>query len=133
MDEGVLEAARVIRPNLIELVGPAADELDAQIAKLLTEHAAGQDVTTKLCSILNEGEATSDFLEVVLADAPRYRPPIVVDADLRTRGYTPLPGDIGAPQADRYICPQGDYVWYQLAVGAAIPLCKTHQTALVPG
>lgn len=133
MDHGILEAARVIRPNLTELVGPAAEELDARIAELLAADAAGKDVTVELRSLFANDDATQSFLDAVLGDAPHYRPPSILPSDLRGPGFTQLAGDVAAPHANRYVCPLGDYVWYRLLVGATVPLCGTHQITLVQG
>jgi hypothetical protein len=135
MDKGVFEAARVIRPYLKDLVGPAAEQLDNRIADLLGAADRGQDVTAELHLLLDGDEATSSFLGAVLADAPHYRPPTMQEDQLRRDGvynYNPLAGDVGPVlHAGKYSCPQGDYVWYRAAVGAAIPPCPTHGPGLI--
>jgi hypothetical protein len=132
MDEGVLEAARVIRWYLPELVGPAAEEVDLQLAGLLAAMAGGEDVKVRVRAVLEGHVGTRVFLEAVLEDAPEYRPPQVKSGSHRTAGYSPLPGDPGPIPADKFYCPDGDYVWYQQAVGVPVPECKTHHRALVP-
>jgi hypothetical protein len=135
MDDGVLESARAIRPYLEDLVGPGAHELDERIAGLLAAAARGEDVSTDLWTLLESDEATSAFLEAVLADAPVYRPP-AVQPDFRRRSdrtYQPLAGDV-APvmHAGKFACPRGDYVWYRPAVGVPVPSCPTHGLRLGP-
>jgi hypothetical protein len=136
VDEGVLEAARAVRPYLTTLVGDAtADDLDMRIAVLLAA-ASQEDVTERLCELLNANEATAAFLEEVLADSPNFRPPDMQPQYIRPvergpGGIERLAGDIGVVlHAGRYACPKGDFVWYRPAVGAAIPACPTHGPGL---
>jgi len=74
-DEGVLEAARAIRPYLTDLVGPAAEQLDRRIAELLAAAVQGENVADTVRSLLDSREVTMDFVAEVLADVPHYRPP----------------------------------------------------------
>ena len=73
-DDGVLEAARAIRPYLSDLVGPAkAGALDRRIA----DHLAGPAVSVaELRSLLEEQEDTAWFLSRVLSDRPGTGRPI---------------------------------------------------------
>jgi hypothetical protein len=134
-EEGALEAARAIRPYLPRLVGPAADTLDRRIAELLNA-ARTEQVVAAVCSLLNDNETTRDFLAEILSDAPHYRPPSLQPGNLAGRssggsGYKPLAGDFGSVlHVGKYVCPQGDYVWYRPAVGAPIPVCPTHRFGL---
>jgi hypothetical protein len=132
MNEGVLEAARAIRPYLDDLVGPAAAEFDARIATLLAAATAGVDVVPELQSILGSPEGTSSFLEGVLADGPLYRPPEWQPPSYRELGYQSLAGDVGPIRhAGKYRCLKGDYVWYRPTVGTDIRSCPTHGLVLV--
>lgn len=91
MDEGVLEAARAVRPYLAEFMDSAvAAEVDAELAGLLATAAGGEDVEGRLRAVLEADEATGVFLERVLEDAPDFRPPQVV-SELTSR-YSGLPG-----------------------------------------
>jgi hypothetical protein len=129
VNEGVLEAARVIRPYLKTLVGPAADDLDGQIAELLAAAGRGEEVAAVLGSLMARDEATAAFLDEVLADAPLYRPPEVQPDYLRSAA--PPPGDVGTVlHAGKYACPGGDYVWYRPAISVPIPECPTHGPGL---
>lgn len=131
MDEGVLEAARAVRPYLAEFVGPSvATDVDAELAGLLAAAAGGDDVEDRLRAVLEAREATSVFLERVLEDAPNFRPPQVVSE--LTRRYIDLPGEPPPVPADKFCCPHGDYVWYRPEVGVPVPHCQTHHCALEP-
>ena len=132
MDEGVLEAARAIRWYLPELVGPAAEEVDRQLAEALAATAGGEDAKRRVRVVLDGHEGTRAFLSAVLDDAPEYRPPQVRSGSSRGAGYSPLPGPPGPIDADKFCCPCGDYVWYRQEVGVPVPACKTHHRALVP-
>jgi hypothetical protein len=136
-DEGLLEAARSIRHYLPDLVGPAADQLDRQVAELLATAGRGENTTAALRSLLNSNSVTKNFVAKVLADAPHYRPHDLQPDYLRTGGMQPPPGTIGLPgpggpvlHAGKYSCPHGDYVWYRSAVGVPVKGCPTHHCPL---
>ena len=131
MDEGVLEAARAVRPYLAEFVGPAlAADVDAELARLLAGAAGGDDVEAGLRTVMQAHEATSVFLERVLEDAPSFRPPRVVSA--LTKRYSGLPGQSSPVPADKFRCPYGDYVWFRPEVGIQAERCPSHHCALEP-
>lgn len=77
-DEGVLEAARAIRPYLDRLVeSPGAGaELDRQLAAELGQVSDPSAAAGRLQILLEQHEDTAWFLGRVLADAPDHRPPI---------------------------------------------------------
>jgi len=132
-DEGVLEAARLLRPYLPQLMTPtAAEKLDRQVASLLDDAAGGQNVTARLWELLGENRFTRTFLRKVLADAPAYRPPDVKRRD-RRRGPGELPGERTPVQADKFVCPNGHYTWYRQAVEEAMPRCPSDGLELVRG
>src|SRR6266513_2274731 len=110
-DDGVLAAARAIRPYLAELVGPDSAMLDQQIADLLNDPPDDVEAADQLRVLLEVGEDTRWFLAEVLRDAPDYRPPYHQPRYLRGPGGTGLPaGDLGPVlHAGTYRCPQGDY------------------------
>jgi hypothetical protein len=130
MDDGVLEAGRAIRPYLVQLVGEkSAPTLDAEISGMLCEAARGIDVGGRLRALLDRRRETELFLEEVLNDAPRFRPPDMQPAfaSPTRRAFELLAGDVGPIlHAGRYACPGGDYVWYRPSVGAPVPDCPDH-------
>jgi hypothetical protein len=129
VDEGIREAARAVRPFLMEFLGrEVADELDAHLAALLMNAAAEDDVDERLRTALQAHEATQVFLQRVLDDAPAFRPPSVVSET--TRAYGGLPGDSSPVSADKFTCPYGDYVTYRMEVGAEVEQCPTHHCPL---
>lgn len=133
-DDGVLEAARTIRPYLTDLVGPdAAGPLDRQIADHLNSSAGRVQTSSQLQMVLDEHEDTRWFLAETLADAPHYRPPYLQPPYVpRGAGGMASPaGDAGLIGANRYTCPRGgDYIWYQPEIGTPVPDCPTHQVPL---
>jgi len=132
MDDSLFEAARVIRPFLSRLAGPAAaGEVDGQIADLLDRAAKGEDTAAALREVLDSREATREFTRRVIADAPHYRPPELQPH--RLRGIYPgeLPGTQQYISVPKYVCPQGDTVWYRYSVGLKVPMCETHHLLLV--
>ena len=128
---GILAAARAVRPFLPDLIGPEADQMDGRLAVLLGAARRGEDVTGSVRLVLEEHEATADFLVEILADAPRYLPPDVRPENLQVRGYQGLPGPGDPVDIEVYKCEKGDYTYYQLAADDPVPLCRTHRTKLV--
>jgi plasmid stabilization system protein ParE len=133
-DDGVVAAARAIRPYLAELVGPtAADSLDRRLADLLNRAPDQPETVTRLRALLEEHKDTTGwFLIEALADAPQYRPPYQQPRYLsRQTGGLALPAGDPAPiSAARFSCRGGDYVWYRPEVGAPVPDCPTHHVTL---
>ncbi|HLM89367.1 MAG: hypothetical protein ACLPN6_31160 [Streptosporangiaceae bacterium] len=134
--EGLLEAARAIRPYLPDLVGPAADQVDHEIAELLAAHGRGDNVIPALWSLLARHAATRDFVTEVLADEPHYRPPGLqpgyqCPAERGTPGTHLIAGNVGPVHVGKYLCPKDDYIWYRPAVGVTVPLCPTHGRDLI--
>lgn len=133
----MLEAARAVRPYLAALTGPRAGALDAKLAQGLAASHAGQDATAFLRTVLESDDVTSAFLEAVLADAPKHRPPDLQPANPRgapaDTGMQLPPGDVGPVlHAGKWACPLGDYVWYRPAIGTPVPPCPTHGPGLAP-
>jgi hypothetical protein len=112
--EAVLEGARCIRPYLPEFLGAAAAECDRQLADLLAQAQQGQAVDGQILTLLKSHPKTWQWLKEFLA------------AKATGKGYEQLPGSSGAVSAQKYVCPQGDYVWYQRSAGIPIPTCPTH-------
>jgi hypothetical protein len=128
-DEGVIEAARAIRPHLNDLVGPATAEfLDRRIVDQLTGPADRTHIASRLRALLEERQHTAWFLGRVLSDRPLYRPPY--HQPTYHRDIVSPAGDPGIVVADRYACPQGDYVWYRPELGTPVPDCPTHHILL---
>jgi hypothetical protein len=131
-DAGVVEAGRAIRPYLADLIGQqAAADLDRQLANTLSDQAEPATRAGLLRELLDARDTTRWFLGEVLADAPDFRPPYEQTRYQRTpRGADPI-GNPGVTAADRYSCPQGDYVWYRPDIATPVPVCPTHHVALV--
>ena len=126
-DEGVLEAARAIRPYLDRLVESpdAAADLDRQLADELGQVSDPPASARRLRVLLGQHEDTAWFLGRVLADAPDYRPPYHQPGYI-TRGTASPAGDAMPIAAARYNCPVcGNYVWYRPDVGTPVPRCRT--------
>jgi hypothetical protein len=130
--EGVLEAARAIRPYLDRLVESpdAAAELDRQLAGELGQASDPSATARRLRILLEQHEDTAWFLDKLLADAPDHRPPYH-QPGYRTRGIASPPGDPMPIAAARYNCPvRGDYVWYRPDMGTPVPRCPTDDVLL---
>jgi hypothetical protein len=129
-DDGVLEAARAIRPYLGDLIGPAqASAIDDLIAREFNSPASLAETAGRLRVLLEEHEDTAWFLTRVLADPSLHRPPYV--QQVRYRGIISPAGDPYLVAADRFACPRGDYAWYRPEIGTPIPVCPTHHLTLI--
>jgi hypothetical protein len=129
-NDGVLEAARAIRPYLKDLVDDpvAAGILDRRIAEQLTGPADRAAAATRLRALLEGQEDTAWFLNRVLTDEPHYRPPY--QQPTYQRDMVALAGELSQVEADRYACPVGDYVWYRPDIGTPVPECPDHHVPL---
>ena len=125
-DEGVIEAARAIRPYLNDLVGPA----DAALVdrRIVSEFAAG--VGQVGAGTANCGQCWRN------TRTPHGSWGGYSCGTSRTTGRRTISrsagaacarpsGDPGSVEAARYICPHGDYVWYRPDVGTPVPACPT--------
>lgn len=112
--DDILEAARCIRFHLPGLVGDAAAQLDQQIAKLLAQAKTDQTVHSQLLELLKSRPQTRDWMAEFLS------------SQRSSKGFERLPGSSQAIAAPKYICAEGDYVWYRRSAGATVPTCPTH-------
>ena len=121
--EDILDAARTIRPYLGDLLETeSAKEIDGQLAHLLAKANSGQPVENLILELLAAHEATRDWMNRFLLN--RQQPE-------HQRTFSPLPGRVSPLiNAPKYVCPQGDYVWYRPRVGTIPPLCPTHNLPL---
>lgn len=116
--EDVLEGARSIRPYLPELLGADFEQVDQQLADLLEQAKAGQQVDRQLLEILKSRPKTRNWTAEFLS------------SEQVSKGYQCPPGRAGAVSAPKYICPEGDYIWYQRSAGTSAPACPTHKCDL---
>lgn len=129
-DDGLVEAAKALRPYLAGLVGAEqAPHWDAEVAELL---AVGQQDRAAAVRRLIESDA--DVLQWVedLLDDPRRLPPEL--QRVRTSQYAPGLGSGDFVEADRFVCPQADhYVRYRAQVGEDMGICPDHKCPLIRG
>ncbi|MDZ8263545.1 hypothetical protein [Nostoc sp. ChiQUE01b] len=118
--EGVLDCARSIRPFLQELLGDDAVQVDGQLAELLAQAKAGQQVHEQILELLKSYPNTYNWIVEFLSEKQV------------SKGFEKLAGQAQAISAQKYICPQGDdYIWYRRVIGATIPICPTHSVLLI--
>ncbi|NEZ55825.1 hypothetical protein [Adonisia turfae] len=117
----ILEAAKIIRQFLPNLLESQASEFDQQLADLINRHQAGEPLVNQITSLLASNSETCKWMHDFLGTD-----------STRTRGgeFSPLPGlpNIDAP---RYVCPENDYIWHHIDGSDPIPNCPTHNCALV--
>jgi hypothetical protein len=129
-EESVLEAARAIRAYLPDLVGDEAPEVDRQVSELFEAQSSGEEITERLVELLSARSATREWAARLIGDE-RLLPPEV--SALMDRGLSRPPGPPGVINAARYVCPEGDYVWYRLSVSEPVGSCPSHGAVLEPG
>ncbi|MEW6497220.1 MAG: hypothetical protein AB1589_32665 [Cyanobacteriota bacterium] len=113
--EDVIEGARAIRSYLPELLEPEAAVLvDQKLANLLAEAKAEKSVDKQILELLKSYTTTRNWLAEFLS--PKQV----------SKGYQRLPGSSQAISAQKYVCPEGDYIWYQRSIGMPTPTCPTH-------
>ncbi|HEY9659603.1 MAG TPA: hypothetical protein V6C65_14180 [Allocoleopsis sp.] len=112
--EEILECARAIRPFLPELLGAEAEQVDRQLAELLAQAKVGQQVDAQILELLKSHSKTRQWAAEFLS--PKEVP----------KGFDRLPGNMDSVSAQKYVCPQGDYIWYRRSVGVPIPICPSH-------
>lgn len=110
----ILEGARLIRAYLPELLGDQAQVVDHDIAILLAQAQQGETVDEPLLALLKHHEATYLWIGEHLSTQPI------------SKGFERLPGHGSTITARKFMCPYGDYVWYQRSTGQVIPQCPTH-------
>jgi hypothetical protein len=95
----ILTAARSIRAEVPSLLGQQGARVQAALDDLLAAASAGQDVDDQLWQLLVVYEPTRQRLNQLLPEVEEER------------GFEPFPGERDAIEADRFVCPRGDYEW----------------------
>lgn len=122
-DESILRAASEIRILLKEVIPEHAEELDQCLSDRLNAAKRGESVTNKILQDLRRWPETREWLGKFLKDEE-----LSVSRDA---GFEPPLGDPGVIGATQYVCPLGDYTWYQISAGSAVPKCPVHGITLV--
>jgi hypothetical protein len=100
--EDVLECARSIRPELEELLGPKAEQVDCQLADLLAQANTGQQVDGQIIELLGRDEETYYWMAEFFSEPPE------------SKGFQRLPGPRPVGQVHKYVCRvNNDYTWYR--------------------
>lgn len=110
----VLEGARTIRAYLPEMLDQEAQQVDQQLSDLLAQAKSGEDVGQEILGLLKGHEGTYHWMAEFLS------------SHSVSKGFEALPGRSSSISARKFICPEGDYVWYQRSVGSPVPRCPTH-------
>jgi hypothetical protein len=121
--EDLLDAARSIRPFLGELLGPESRDVDDELAEYLARAQQGEKVDNLILELLRKHTQTRVWAEEFLQTKC---PPDLV------RTYEQPPGSSEPVLADKYRCPEGDYIWHRRNVAIPVPQCPTHRVALQP-
>ncbi|MFM7427783.1 MAG: hypothetical protein ACKO7W_22750 [Elainella sp.] len=118
--EDILEGARTIRFFLPDLLGTEAEAVDQQLAELLGQAKAGQQADQQILEILKGHPETYRWIAEFLSSEPDPKSPR-------------LPGLPNAVSAPKYVCPEGDYSWFQRSIGIPVPSCPTHGKLTLEG
>ncbi|MBA3922099.1 MAG: hypothetical protein H0X31_10530 [Nostocaceae cyanobacterium] len=98
-----------------------AEAIDRQLADLLAQANTRQPIENLILELLAAQDATREWLSNFLQDKQQPE-------HLRT--FSPLPGQSSIVNAAKFVCPQGDYIWYRPRVSVEPPLCPTHNQPL---
>lgn len=147
----VLEAARDIRPHLLQLLGTEAIAFDRALFNLLAEVEPGEAVDNQILELLvkhhatrewiieflshkvETGEAVDERILEFIVNLPSWvnNIPHIFKMNLR------LDADITPISTIKYVCQEEncDYVWYRLKTGFKLPNeCQknpNHQRSLI--
>lgn len=123
--EDVLEAARIIRLYIPDLLGTESATVDQALADLLTQAASCESIDNQILELLAERDATREWTRQFLSD--KVPPPI-------TRSYDPLAGSTSVVDANTFVCqvPGCLMVWYRPKAGIEPPNCQEHKIPFVP-
>lgn len=123
MGEDVIrELAERIRQELGSLVGQEdAAELDSELDALLARGAAGEEVSPLIVQLIYSNPRVSDRFVKLFSSGPTPR----------SQSMQLPPGRRGLPLPPRYVCPAGDYEYFQFDVAKPVPLCPEDGSTLV--
>jgi hypothetical protein len=121
----VLDAARIIRPLLKQLLGAEADEVARSIDGLLLQSDEALNVDRQILELLAQREPTRRWTHFFLTGDGDRQPATV-------RGYAAPPGTITAVTAQLYACPNPGcpFGWRCRAAGQSVPSCPVHNVVL---
>ncbi len=123
--EDVLEAARVVRLYLSDLLGSEAETVDRALGELLAKAESGETIDNQILELLAQRDATRKWTRQFLID--KMPPPVM-------RSYDPLAGSPSVIDANTFVCqvPGCPRIWYRPKAGIDPPLCQEHKQPLVP-
>jgi hypothetical protein len=125
----VLQAARMIRPYLPELLEvSAANEIAQHLDPILRQTSHSEADAQAVLAILESTDITQEWLRLSLEE---HRSPDDILKILWT--YQPLPGKSGAIASPRYRCPVSSchQHWYRRHLEDTIPNCPIHGVQMV--
>ena len=114
-----LKAALAIRNHLNGLLGEEAGKVDRQLKRLLRAAQQGQKVDNLILEVIRRHESTRIWMDAYLRSRAASEVPDEI------RNYNSPLGEKSIP-AIRYVCPEGDYVWYRQSIKDVVPHCPTH-------
>lgn len=121
----VLEAARIIRLYLPDLLGTDAEQVNRALSDLLDKALSDESIDNQILELLAERDATREWTRQFLSD--KVPPPVM-------RSYDPLAGSPSVIRANTFVCqvPGCSMVWYRPQSGIEPPNCQEHKVPLVP-
>ncbi len=123
--EDIMAAAISIRPNLKDLIGEEAENIQSELADLLLKHEKGEDVEIEVIDLLSGNETTRKWMENELKDKR------IPDGE---KSFKPLAGHPVEPPRgiEKFVCSKGcGFTWFRQRVGQEIPNCSKCGAGLV--
>lgn len=117
-------AAERVRPLLSWLSPAKADQIGPHLDALVNEPEPDREA---LLATLQQDAGVArwvqmDLFQRVGASAPAQE----------ARGQALMPDGHASPvPMPRWVCPQGDFTWYQVEYGEPVPRCQRHDLELV--
>ncbi|BDM79207.1 hypothetical protein [Acaryochloris marina] len=110
----ILECACTIRGHLPNLFSQDTYLIDKKIAQLVENINSGEPQHDQLLDLLVSFQETKEWVAEFLS------------LNAVSKGYDHLPDSIGLIDSKKFICPYGDFIWYQRNSSQKVPRCPTH-------
>ncbi|MBD0335364.1 MAG: hypothetical protein ICV62_07745 [Cyanobacteria bacterium Co-bin13] len=125
----IVKTAQEIRPYLAKLLdAPTAQQVDGQLAHLLSQASAEPLATEQIVAVLSQHELTREWLRRSLEENTAAE---TILKSLRT--YEPLTGSHNPIESPHYVCPVASchQEWYRRDSAVETPRCPIHDVRFV--
>ena len=114
----IVNIIQSLRPQLTELIGDQAPDVDRQLADLLTQIETEPDAQDRIVTLLRSYQPVMDWVD---QNFQEHLPKGVTRST-----FDLLAGDPSSVHATRYICPECGSSWFRRHVSQAPEPCTDH-------